>query len=68
MDKALFEILCCPVTHLPLREAGREELAAASAKSGSPLSEGLASTDGKRVYPVSNGIPLLLADEAISLT
>lgn len=67
MDKALFEILCCPVSRLPLREAAQAELALANARASAPLTEGLASTDGARVYPVRNGIPLLLAEEGISL-
>ncbi|CAN5695810.1 hypothetical protein BH09VER1_BH09VER1_04630 [soil metagenome] len=67
VDKALFEILCCPVSRLPLREAAQAELTVANAKASAPLTEGLASTDGARVYPVRNGIPLLLAEEGISL-
>lgn len=32
-----------------------------------PLHEALVTDDGKRVYPVDDGIPVLLEDESISL-
>ncbi len=60
----LLSILCCPATHQPLREALPEELHAF----GPELTAGLIREDGQVVYPVTNGIPLLLPGEAISLT
>ena len=53
--------LCCPVTHQPLREALPEELRAF----GLDLPAGLIREDGQVLYPVRNGIPLLLPGEAI---
>lgn len=60
-DADLLSILCCPLTHQPLREALPDELAAF----GSDLMAGLIREDGKVIYPVSNGIPLLLPGAAI---
>ena len=60
----LLSILCCPVTHQPLREASREELQAF----GSGLTAGLIREDGRVLYPVRNGIPHLVPGEAIPLT
>lgn len=67
MDDALLEILCCPVTHQTLRVADRASLIDASAKAARPIAEGLIREDGRMLYPISNGIPLLLAEEGIPL-
>lgn len=67
MDKELLEILCCPVTHQALHAADAGTLARASEKSGAVLTEGLVREDGKVVYPVINGIPILLAEEGVVL-
>ena len=80
MDKRLLTILRCPVTHKGLAVAGRDTLARVNAaiESGGianrdgktlsqPLDEALVTDDQKLVYPVSNGIPVLLEGESISL-
>ncbi len=80
MDKRLLTILRCPVTHKGLSVAGRDLLARVNAaiESGgisnhdgtvltSPLDEALVTDDEKLAYPVSNGIPVLLEGESISL-
>lgn len=80
MDKRLLTILRCPVTHKGLNVANSETLARVNAaiESGGlcnrdgavlsqPLNEALVTDDDKLVYPVSNGIPVLLEGESISL-
>jgi uncharacterized protein YbaR (Trm112 family) len=80
MDKKLLDIICCPVTHLPLEllDAGRlARLNAAIAGGGvqnrgeqpvgAALDEALVTRDGRLAYPVRDGIPLLLEPEGIDL-
>jgi len=80
IDKDLLKILACPETHQPLTEAGADVLetvngriAAGKAvnKGGAEvtdaLSEGLVREDGKVVYPIRDGIPVLLVDEGIEV-
>jgi uncharacterized protein YbaR (Trm112 family) len=80
MDKRLLTILRCPVTHKGLNVAGRDTLARVNAaietggisnRDGTvltePLDEALVTDDEKLAYPVSNGIPVLLEGESISL-
>lgn len=80
IDKKLLEILVCPESHTPLRPAGDELLARLNAaiaegkltnRAGHPVAEPLAEAlvreDGQLVYPIVEGIPVLLVDEAISL-
>lgn len=81
MDKRLLNILRCPVTHKGLTLAKRDMLGRinASIKAGlvsnrdgtllrEPLAEALVTDDSKLAYPVSDGIPVLLEGESISLT
>lgn len=80
IDKDLLSILACPQTHQPLREASAADLqringriAAGGAKNvgGKPVSEalqaGLVREDGQRIYPIKDGIPVLLIDEGLEL-
>jgi len=80
MDKRLLTILRCPVSHKGLAIARTDMLARVNAaieagslanRDGSvlsePLGEALVTDDKKLVYPVANGIPVLLEGESISL-
>ena len=80
IDKQLFEILVCPRTQMPLetadetlRSAVNEAIAAGRIKNEAgqivekPLAGGLVCRDKTRLYPIVDGIPVLLADEAIPL-
>lgn len=63
-DPDLLSILCCPLTHQPLRAASPEELKAF----GAGITAGMIREDGLVLYPVRDGIPLLVPGEAIPLT
>jgi uncharacterized protein YbaR (Trm112 family) len=78
MDKRLLNILRCPVTHKGLSLLTKDKLDkvnAAIAAGGltthdgaaltEPLDEALVTDDGKRLYPVNDGIPVLLESESI---
>jgi len=80
MDKRLLAILRCPVTHKELslaRSATLKEVNAAidagnlTNRDGKVLAERLAealiSDDGKVLYPVTNGIPVLLEGESVNM-
>lgn len=67
MDKDLLAILCCPETRQPLREASQKELAAARLRAGEDFGAGLVREDGKVLYPVREGIPVLIVDQGIFL-
>jgi uncharacterized protein YbaR (Trm112 family) len=81
MDKRLLEILCCPVSKTPLRGLRRDELGRVNRAIGEgsvdnvqgvhirrPLDEGLITTDGKVIYRIDDGIPVLLPEEGIGTT
>ena len=78
MDKRLLAILRCPVTHkgLSLLKKDKLEKLNQAIESGevvtlegvaldAPLTEALVTDDGKRLYPVNDGIPVLLESESI---
>jgi len=80
MDKRLLTILRCPVTHKGLSLAGSATLNTVNdaIRSGrvsnrdgrqldEPLSEALVTDDGKVLYPVLDGLPVLLEGEAVNM-
>ncbi|HEY7671989.1 MAG TPA: Trm112 family protein [Gammaproteobacteria bacterium] len=79
-DKALLDIICCPVTHVPLELMTDGDLqrlnsfiAAKRIKSCADelvtetLQEALVTRDGRMAYPVRDGIPVLLEEQGILL-
>ncbi|WP_395771880.1 Trm112 family protein [Arenimonas sp.] len=81
MDKKLLDILCCPASKQSLLLLSSDQLdrmnAAISAGTalqldGQPvhtaLKQALITRDGKLLYRIDDGIPVLLAEEAIATT
>lgn len=81
MDKRLLDILCCPVDKRPLKPISRDQLRfinAAIATGGvlkvggepqtAALTDALIREDSQVIYPIDDGIPVLLAEEAIGTT
>lgn len=54
---SILPVLRCPASRQPLRFASPEEKRAASLPESDPA---LASEDGAHIYPISDGIPILL--------
>lgn len=80
VDKRLIPVLRCPITHKGLMLAKRSVLAdvnraidngALKNRDGrqlaEPLGEALVTDDGKVLYPVNDGIPVLLEGEAVNM-
>ena len=80
MDKRLLTILRCPVTHKGLSVLKKDKLEKVNAaiaagkletnegvKLAEPLTEALVTDDGKLLYPVDEGIPVLLEGESIHM-
>jgi uncharacterized protein YbaR (Trm112 family) len=70
LPNALLEILCCPTTRQPLQEANSAELEkinSALAEGKEKLEAALLTADKKYAYPIRNKIPVLLAEECISV-
>ena len=80
IDPELLSILACPETHQGLREASADELAKLNASIAAgkvknqagkavaqPFEDALMREDGRRIYPIRDGIPVLFIDEGVSL-
>jgi len=80
LDRSLLDILCCPVTRTPLELLPERELHVLNERIAEqrirnrddaivtePLAEALVTRAGKLVYPVRDGIPVLLEEQAMSL-
>jgi uncharacterized protein YbaR (Trm112 family) len=79
VDKHLLEILVCPVTKTPVKLLSKDKLAILNREvengevthvDGSPvenpLEDALITEDGRTVYVVSDGIPVMLEEQGIS--
>jgi len=78
LDKRLLEILCCPESKQPvhLLDANQLDRVNRAQHAGSlehldgsavekRLDAGLITADGRHIYPVDDGIPVMLIDQAI---
>ncbi len=77
-DPALLALLCCPETRQPLAVASpgllitlerQREVGKLHNRGGTlltePIVEGLVRADGTLLFPIRDGIPLLVPDEAV---
>ena len=80
MDKKLLAILCCPITHKGLSVVSGDTLESVNKaiqegrlanRDGkvldTTLKDALVTDDGKLLYPVNDGIPVLLEGESVAL-
>jgi uncharacterized protein YbaR (Trm112 family) len=80
LDRKLLDIVCCPVTRSSLELLSERELASLNeliaagriknredAIVDTPLDEALVTRSGKLIYPIRDGIPLLLEEQAMPL-
>ena len=81
IDKRRLDILCDPVTKIPVTPLAKAQLAALNraiergdvqtvtgAQVTSSVAEGLITTDGKVIYRIDDGIPVMLPEEGIGTT
>lgn len=81
IDPQLLEILVCPESRQPvaLADAGVLERLNAAIAAGTaatlggdpvdtPVTEGLLREDGRILYPIREGIPIMLIDESINVS
>ena len=78
IDSRLLDILVCPVTRVPVKPLPKDKLATLNRYvdngdvnyvGGKPvtehLNEALITTDGKLIYRIDDGIPVMLEDHGI---
>ena len=81
VSQELLEILVCPETRKPVALADAQTLASLNekiragelrnrggAKVEEELAEGLLREDGKVLYPIDDGIPVMLIEESIEIS
>ncbi len=79
IDRKLLDIICCPVSKVPLVPLSAKQLAAVNTEISAGtalnvdakivsglLNAGLLTTDGKIIYRIEDGIPVLLPEEGIA--
>ncbi|HEY5753652.1 MAG TPA: hypothetical protein VIT21_10920 [Chthoniobacterales bacterium] len=65
IDPDLLVLLRCPETGQRVREMTPDELIAINAQVATPIPAGLLREDGRLIFPVFDGIPMMLLAEAI---
>jgi uncharacterized protein YbaR (Trm112 family) len=80
IDDELLEILCCPETRQPVSRASQQILdplnaeiqagrqrTRGGAQLDKPIEEALVREDGRVLYVIDDGIPIMLIDQSIEL-